>query len=218
MQQISEVGAGGGFRQPLKPGQAIVAFDFDGTLTVRDSFTGFLRKRAGRRRWALGLVRLAPATAAYARDRDRGAIKAAAVKEFLEGVSRSDLEADAEAYAVRAWRKLMRPDALETWNDWGQQEAHRVIVTASPALTVAPFARRLGAEGLLGTDLTFDADDRLTGAFESPNCRGEEKVRRLRAAYGPALRLAAAYGDTSGDAEMLAIAERPGFRVFRERP
>lgn len=218
MQQISEVGAGGGFRQPLKPGQAIVAFDFDGTLTVRDSFTGFLRKRAGRRRWALGLVRLAPATAAYARDRDRGAIKAAAVKEFLEGVSRSDLEADAEAYAVRAWRKLMRPDALETWNDWGQQGAHRVIVTASPALTVAPFARRLGAEGLLGTDLTFDADDRLTGAFESPNCRGEEKVRRLRAAYGPALRLAAAYGDTSGDAEMLAIAERPGFRVFRERP
>lgn len=218
LQQISEVGAGGGFRQPLKPGQAIVAFDFDGTLTVRDSFTGFLRKRAGRRRWALGLVRLAPATAAYARDRDRGAIKAAAVKEFLEGVSRSDLEADAEAYAVRAWRKLMRPDALETWNDWGQQEAHRVIVTASPALTVAPFARRLGAEGLLGTDLTFDADDRLTGAFESPNCRGEEKVRRLRAAYGPALRLAAAYGDTSGDAEMLAIAERPGFRVFRERP
>lgn len=218
MQQISEVGAGGGFRQPLKPGQAIVAFDFDGTLTVRDSFTGFLRKRAGRRRWALGLVRLAPATAAYARDRDRGAIKAAAVKEFLEGVSRSDLEADAEAYAVRAWRKLMRPDALETWNDWGQQGAHRVIVTASPALTVAPFARRLGAEGLLGTDLRFDADDRLTGAFESPNCRGEEKVRRLRAAYGPALRLAAAYGDTSGDAEMLAIAERPGFRVFRERP
>lgn len=218
MQQISEVGAGGGFRQPLKPGQAIVAFDFDGTLTVRDSFTGFLRKRAGRRRWALGLVRLAPATAAYARDRDRGAIKAAAVKEFLEGVSRSDLEADAEAYAVHAWRKLMRPDALETWNDWGQQGAHRVIVTASPALTVAPFARRLGAEGLLGTDLTFDADDRLTGAFESPNCRGEEKVRRLRAAYGPALRLAAAYGDTSGDAEMLAIAERPGFRVFRERP
>lgn len=218
LQQISEVGAGGGFRQPLKPGQAIVAFDFDGTLTVRDSFTGFLRKRAGRRRWALGLVRLAPATAAYARDRDRGAIKAAAVKEFLEGVSRSDLEADAEAYAVHAWRKLMRPDALETWNDWGQQGAHRVIVTASPALTVAPFARRLGAEGLLGTDLTFDADDRLTGAFESPNCRGEEKVRRLRAAYGPALRLAAAYGDTSGDAEMLAIAERPGFRVFRERP
>jgi phosphatidylglycerophosphatase C len=215
---MGDMGATPGVRQPPAPGQAIVAFDFDGTLTVRDSFTTFLRKRAGRRGWAMGLVRLAPATAAYARDRDRGAIKAAAVKEFLKGVSRAQLEADAEAYAARAWRRLMRPDALEVWNDWGQRGAHRVVVTASPALTVAPFARRLGAEGLLGTDLTFDADDRVTGTFESPNCRGAEKVRRLRAAYGPGLRLAAAYGDTSGDTEMLAIADEVGFRVFRERP
>jgi len=215
---MGDMGTTPWIRQPPAAGQPIVAFDFDGTLTVRDSFTGFLRKRAGRRGWAVGLVRLAPATAAYARDRDRGAIKAAAVKVFLEGVTRSALAADAEAYAEKVWRKLMRPDALEAWNDWGQRGAHRVIVTASPALTVAPFARRLGAEGLLGTDLTFDADDRVTGAFESPNCRGEEKVRRLRAAYGPDLRLAAAYGDTSGDAEMLAIADEVGFRVFRERP
>jgi phosphatidylglycerophosphatase C len=215
---MGDMGTTPWIRQPPAAGQPIVAFDFDGTLTVRDSFTGFLRKRAGRRGWAVGLVRLAPATAAYARDRDRGAIKAAAVKVFLEGVTRSALAADAEAYAEKVWRKLMRPDALEAWNDWGQRGAHRVIVTASPALTVAPFARRLGAEGLLGTDLTFDADDRVTGAFESPNCRGEEKVRRLRAAYGPDLRLAAAYGDTSGDAEMLAIADEAGFRVFRERP
>lgn len=215
---MGDMGATRGVRQPPVPGQAIVAFDFDGTLTVRDSFTTFLRRRAGRRGWAVGLVRLAPATAAYARDRDRGAIKAAAVKAFLRGVGRAELEADAEAYAARAWRKLMRPDALDVWNDWGQRGAHRVIVTASPALTVAPFARRLGAEGLLGTDLTFDADDRVTGTFESPNCRGEEKVRRLRAAYGPDLRLTAAYGDTSGDTEMLAIADEVGFRVFRERP
>lgn len=215
---MTEMGAGGTWHQPPSAGQAIVAFDFDGTLTVRDSFTTFLRRRAGRRRWALGLVRLAPATAAYARDRDRGAIKAAAVKEFLKGITRAELEADAEAYADKAWRKLMRPDALETWNDWGQRGAHRVIVTASPALTVAPFARRLGAEGLLGTDLTFDLEDRLTGALESANCRGEEKVRRLYRAYGSDLRLTAAYGDTSGDAEMLQIAEIAGFRVFRERP
>ncbi len=215
---MTEMGAVAGVRQPPQPGQPIVAFDFDGTLTVRDSFTTFLRKRAGRRRWALGLVRLTPATAAYAKDRDRGAIKSAAVKEFLQGVTRAELETDAEAYAARAWRKLMRPDALETWNDWGQRGAHRVIVTASPALTVAPFARRLGAEGLLGTELTFDAEDRLTGAFESPNCRGEEKVRRLYAAYGKGLRLAAAYGDTSGDTEMLQIADQVGFRVFKGRP
>ncbi len=207
------------FRQSGPPeGRPIVAFDFDGTLTIRDSFTEFLRWRAGSGGWALGLVRMAPAVAAYARDRDRGRIKAASVKEFLLGVDRPTLEADAERFADRVWPRFMRPDALEVWNDWGDRGAHRVIVTASPETTVAPFARRLGAESLLGTHLAFDSQDRVTGAFATANCRGEEKVRRLHAAYGPGLRLAAAYGDTSGDTEMLAIADQPGFRVFTRRP
>ena len=206
------------FRQPLRKDQAIVAFDFDGTLTLRDSFTDFLRWRAGPGGWALGLVKMAPAVAAYAGDRDRGRIKAASVREFLRGVARETLEADAERFADRIWDKFLRPDALACWNAWGDRGAHRVIVTASPETTVAPFARRLGAEALLGTPLVFDADDRVTGAFASPNCRGEEKVRRLRAVYGPDLQLAAAYGDTSGDTEMLQIAEQPGFRVFTGRP
>lgn len=196
----------------------MVAFDFDGTLTIRDSFTAFLRWRAGAGAWALGLVRMAPAVAAYARDRDRGRIKAASVREFLKGVSRAELEADAERFADRVWADFMRPDALAVWNDWGKRGAHRVIVTASPETTVAPFARRLGAEGLLGTHLAFDGEDRVTGAFDTPNCRGEEKVRRLRAAYGDDLHLTAAYGDTSGDTEMIAIADEKGFRVFTGRP
>lgn len=215
---MGDMGSTGPLRQSVRPDQPIVAFDFDGTLTVRDSFTQFLRWRAGPGGWAVGLVKMAKATAAYARDRDRGAIKAASVKVFLKGVTRTELEADAARFADHIWPRFMRPDALDVWEDWGRRGAHRVIVTASPELTVAPFARRLGAEGLLGTHLTFDAQDRLTGGFSSENCRGEEKVRRLKAAFGPDLRLEAAYGDTSGDTEMLAIARTPGFRVFRERP
>jgi len=215
---MSDMGSLQDSRQSLAGGRPIVAFDFDGTLTIRDSFTEFLRWRAGPGSWALGLVRLAPALAAYARNRDRGRIKAASVREFLLGVERETLEAEAERFAEAIWPRFMRPDALETWNAWGERGAHRVIVTASPETTVAPFARRLGAESLLGTPLVFDGEDRVTGAFAGPNCRGEEKVRRLKAAYGEDLRLTAAYGDTSGDAEMLAVAEQPGFRVFRRRP
>jgi len=212
------MGSDAPFRQPLRKDQAIVAFDFDGTLTVRDSFTEFLRWRTGPGGWALGLVKMAPAVATYARDRDRGRIKAASVREFLRGVERAALEADAERFADRIWHRFIRPDALACWNEWGARGAHRVIVTASPETTVTPFARRLGAEALLGTPLVFDSDDRVTGAFASPNCRGEEKVRRLRAVYGPDVRVAAAYGDTSGDTEMLQIADAPGFRVFTGRP
>ena len=215
---MSDMGTGTPFGQSPRKDQAIVAFDFDGTLTVRDSFTAFLRWRAGPGGWALGLVKMAPALAGYARDRDRGRIKAASVREFLGGVPRAQLEAEAEAFAQEAWAGFMRPDALTVWKAWGDKGAHRVIVTASPETTVAPFARRLGAEALLGTPLVFDSEDRVTGAFASPNCRGEEKVRSLRAVYGEDVRLAAAYGDTSGDTEMIAVAKEKGFRVFDARP
>lgn len=212
------MGSDAPFRQPLRKDQAIVAFDFDGTLTIRDSFTEFLRWRVGPGGWALGLVKLAPALAAYARDRDRGRIKAASVREFLHGVDRHTLEVEAARFADQVWPRFMRPDALKVWDDWGRRGAHRVIVTASPVATVAPFAKRLGAEALLGTEFVFDAQDRITGDFAGPNCRGAEKVRRLKAAYGDTMTLAAAYGDTSGDAEMLAMAQEAGFRVFREKP
>src|SRR4051812_44059782 len=46
-------------------GAPIVAFDFDGTLTVRDSFTAFLAWRAGPLRYALGAIKLVPAGASY---------------------------------------------------------------------------------------------------------------------------------------------------------
>jgi len=215
---MSDMGSANAVRQSGEPSRTVVAFDFDGTLTIRDSFTEFLRWRAGPGGWALGLVKMAPAVAHYARDRDRGRIKAASVREFLRGVERTALEADADRFADKVWQRFMRPDALACWNDWGTKGAHRVIVTASPETTVAPFARRLGAENLLGTPLFFDADDKVSGAFAGPNCRGAEKVRRLKAAYGEDVIVLAAYGDTSGDTEMLAMAREPGFRVFTGRP
>jgi len=196
----------------------IVAFDFDGTLTVRDSFTAFLKWRAGRRRYFAGFVRLIPAALAYLIHRDRGRIKAAAVREYLKGVPRAQLEAQAREFAERFSRSLLRPDAVEVWKRWRKDRVRLVIVTASPDLTVAPFARGLGADALIGTKLAFDVQDRVSGGFETPNCRGPEKVARLKAAFGPQVAIKAAYGDTGGDREMLAMSDMPGYRVFKGTP
>jgi phosphatidylglycerophosphatase C len=195
-----------------------VAFDFDGTLTVRDSFTAFLKWRVSPARHALGMIRLFPAAVAYVFDRNRGKIKAAAIREFLRGVSIEDLERQARAFAQSEAPRLFRPDALAVWRRWRAKGARLVIVTASPDIVVAPFARGLGADLLIGSRLAIDADGKVAGALDGANCRGAEKVTRLREIFGDDLSLAAAYGDTSGDREMLAIAHEKGYRIFRGKP
>lgn len=200
------------------PARPVVAFDFDGTLTVRDSFLAFLSYRRGPLAYALGLTRLIPDLADYLFSRDRERLKTRAARIYLKGLSRSELTAQAEQFAESIITRLLRPDAAQVWLEWKRRGAVMCIVTASPEMTVEPFARRLGADLLLGTKLQFGPDDSVTGAFDSANCRGQEKVNRLRAVFGENLRLAAAYGDTSGDTEMLAISDAPGFRVFTRKP
>jgi phosphatidylglycerophosphatase C len=192
----------------------IGAFDFDGTLTIRDSYNAFLAWRCGPWRLVLGALRLTPAALTYLLDRDRGRLKAAATRALLGGVSQTEMEADAERFAETFGRNFFRADAIRVWREWGERGAIRVIVTASPDLTVAPFARMLGAERLIGTRLATDDRDRITGALVGANCRGAEKVRRLREAFGETMSLEAAYGDSRGDTEMLAMAKTAGFKVF----
>ncbi|HZC15765.1 MAG TPA: HAD-IB family hydrolase, partial [Caulobacteraceae bacterium] len=160
----------------------------------------------------------APALARYVRDRDRGRPKAAAVGVFLGGTPRAEIEDAARGFAEGHARRMLRPDALRAWARWREQGARLVIVTASPEEIVQPFARGLGADVLIATRLAYDDQGRLTGRLDGENCRGREKVRRLKAEFGPDMRLEAAYGDSEGDREMLAIADERGLKVFQGTP
>jgi phosphatidylglycerophosphatase C len=219
---MRKMGSADGLRHPMTGRPPItaplVAFDFDGTLTARDSLIAFLAWRAGFGGAMIrGAALLAPALA-YAWRRDRGRLKSAMIRSFLGGVSLDTARDDARRFARDQAPRLLRPDALAAWKAWRDRGAHLVIVTASPEFLVSPFGDALGAERVIGTRLTVDADGRITGALDGANCRGTEKVRRLTQAFGAPLDLAAAYGDTGGDAEMLAAARETGFRVFKGRP
>jgi len=196
----------------------IAAFDFDGTLTVRDSFIAFLTWSMPTTRLAVALIRLTPACLAYLLLRDRGRLKAATIRVLLGRVPRIELQAQARAFAIEMADKLLRPDARAAWARHRADGYRLVIVTASPEDIVAPFARGLGADLLIGTRLKIDSQGRLTGALDGPNCRGPEKVRRLHQAFGPDLDLAKAYGDTRGDREMLAAAKTGHMKLFKGRP
>lgn len=198
--------------------QKVVAFDFDGTLTYKDSFTTFLRMQCGDTRIA-GVFAANPGIALdYVRTRDRGALKSRLIYKLLGPISQEDLEIRIQAFVTKTGQRLFRPDALKTWTTHSRPDTLRVIVTASPDILVRPFGQMIGADRVIGTKLGFSADGRLLPDLDGVNCRGEEKMRRLREVFGEEVVLDSAYGDTKGDREMIAAAQNGFYRVFKDRP
>jgi phosphatidylglycerophosphatase C len=189
-----------------RPG--VAAFDFDGTLARRDTLVPFLRQVRGTRRVVVAAAR------AGVRSRDRDALKVAVIAHLFRGVPADRLTRLGEAYVPDLVAHL-RPEMLERLR-WHQAEGHAtVIVSASLGAYLRPLAARLGMDAALAVELVTGADGILTGGLVGElNTRGPEKVARLRAwadqRFGPASDLEVwAYGDSSGDAELLALADHP---------
>ncbi|MFT3997120.1 MAG: HAD-IB family hydrolase [Asticcacaulis sp.] len=196
----------------------IHAFDFDGTLTYTDSFTAFLIWECGQAHVAAAFVKHPYMLWNYLRTRDRGALKSHLLFNLMGPIDKDALQDRFSAFARETADRLFRPDAMQTWADVAGEKTLRVIVTASPEMLVGEFGKRLGADRTIGTRLGFDDQGQLTPHLDGPNCRGEEKVRRLKAVYGENLSLEAAYGDTSGDHEMLRAARQGYYRRFVQKP
>lgn len=195
----------------LKP---LSIFDFDGTLTWQDSFVPFLRFAFGNKRFALGMLRTGLSAVHYlygAMDRDK--MKAQLIKNFLTDVDADWLGAKAEAFCAANWHQMMRPQGLVGVAQELIEQRHVSLCSASPALVLAPFARRLGV-GLIATELE-QVNGRLTGRIAGKNCRRAEKVRRLEQVYGDlSVCHLRAWGNSSGDTELLAAAAEAHYRVF----
>jgi phosphatidylglycerophosphatase C len=200
----------------LKP--RIAAFDFDGTLTWKDSFNAFLLYVCGPLKLGRTILAKPGPFLGYVKTRDRGALKSQFLYNLLGAISQADLEILIQAFVSVTGRSLLRPDALAKWESLTDTGVKRVIVTASPELLVGPFGALIGADRVIGTKLGFSADGRLLPDLDGINCRGEEKMCRLRAVFGDDLDLDQAYGDTAGDHAMIAAAREGHYRVFKQKP
>jgi phosphatidylglycerophosphatase C len=161
------------------------------------------RAATGRAILALSLPLLVGLTA----DRRRDAGKERFLARLLAGRELASLQPVAEAFADQVVASGLRPDTRRRL-EWHREQGHEVvIISASPELYVAPLGRRLGADAVLATRLEVDADGRLTGRFGGGgNCRGIQKVLRLREHLGEDPVTVFAYGDSRGDRELLAMA------------
>ncbi len=193
----------------------IAAFDFDGTLTKRDTFLPFALFVVGPARFFSGLLLLIPSALLYCFGlKTRQDLKEKTIAQFLKGMPYADLEREAVDFVQGVLiPKLLKKRALEQV-EWHKKEGHRLIlISASPDLYLHPFAERLGIHDVLGSRLKLDSQGRITGKLEGKNCRGQEKVDRLKALLGSEKTYELyAYGDSPGDRELLNFADHRFYR------
>ena len=200
--------------KPIAKPIVIASFDFDGTLTKRDTFMPFLARGLGWPRFLLALLKCSPWLAAFAlRLIPNHVAKQKLMRVTLQGQTITEMDD-----WTNRWLAQNFPGQLQTWTmarlAEHQQQGHCcVMVSASPDIYLKRVAQQLGFDALLCTEMAV-VDGRLTGLMKTPNCHGEQKVLRLKAwmagrfgadAEGATLY---AYGDTSGDKPMLRMAAR----------
>ena len=197
----------------------VAAFDFDGTITRGDSLLPFLRFAAGWPGFLLGLAASVPMLVGLA----SGLVPAQTAKEtlirrFLRDRTKAEMAAVGEAFAENVIPRMLRPSAIARLTQHQQLGHHCVLVSASLDCYLEPWAVALGFDDVLCSRLEFDEQQRVTGRLQGHNCKGAEKVRRLQEYFGVGWPIAEmfAYGDSSGDRELLAAASRPFFREFRD--
>jgi HAD superfamily hydrolase (TIGR01490 family) len=193
----------------------VAAFDFDGTLSTRDNFLPYLRIVAGTRDLARAIATAAPALAASRRDpRQRDVAKAIVLRGTVAGRRDEYLRDLGARYARLVAAQHLAPDTVTRLEEHRAQGHEIVFVSASLHVYLDPIAELLGADAVLATALEVDADGRCTGEIAGANVRGIEKVRRLETWLAGRDVVLHAYGDSTGDEELLARAHH-AIRVGR---
>ena len=204
-----------GSNASVQSANTVAAFDFDGTLTVRDTVWPFISllvpKRTVLKSFAADFVRNAKAVV----KRDRDFLKLNVLAKSLAGMPVEKVNNIAEKYAEHVLRQWMRSDTCARLR-WHQKEGHTVVlVSASLENYLGPIASKIGVSHVLATRLEVLENSTgveiLSGNLFGENCRGVEKVQRFRewAASQPGSVFRYAYGDSSGDQELLQASGAP---------
>lgn len=194
----------------------VAAFDFDGTLTRRDTLFPFLLYVAGPIKFSCKIVLLLATLAGYALGlirNDKAKIKV--LNRFLADMEMNALQLQALQFAERKLPLLLRSEAMQRL-EWHRKQGHRcVVVSASLEIYLRPWASKAGFDDILGSRLETLADGRTTGNLLGENCFGPEKLRRLETLLGSRDDYTLyAYGDSRGDKELLSAADFPFYKKF----
>lgn len=186
----------------------VAVFDFDGTLTLKDSMMSIIIFQRGK--WGLvwALLREIHLIALmflhlYSNQKTKERL----FRYCFGGMTEGEFDAFCQRFAD-AHRDIMNPTMQETLRKAQQESDHVYVISASPERWVRLFVPGVT---VLASQMEV-VDGKITGRLLSKNCYGQEKVNRLLSAL-PDIKqhrsdyYITAYGDSRGDREMLAFAD-----------
>lgn len=188
-------------------------FDFDGTLTYKDTMFLYLKYYDAAKFRKQFLKHIPLFILLKLKLADAEMVKKSFIASILKGQTRKSIEQKSQHFFERYYPEIFRNTALEFIDSIDRASTESFLVTASLDIWVKPFADELKLE-LLSTKAEF-VNNIFTGNFIGKNCNGKEKVHRIQVAItGKKFDKLIAFGDTSGDLPMMDFADESHYEFF----
>lgn len=193
----------------------VYAFDFDGTLTRRDTLIEFIRFAKGDKAFLLCFLRYSPLLVLMKLGLyPNWKAKQRVFSHCFRGMAVDTFNSLCSRFACDKAR-LMRPKGMKKLREVLAEGGKVVVVSASVNNWVEPFFADIGGVYVVGT-MVEEREGVLTGRFLTKNCYGEEKVTRLLQLFPERTQYwLTAYGDSRGDFELLDFANESYYRPFK---
>ena len=194
----------------------LVLFDFDGTLTTRDTLLEFIRFYHGTLRFLWGFfVTSPPIILSKLKIIPNWRAKEIVLTWFFKDETLEQFNSKCIVFASRCTPSLIRPKALPEINNYLLEGWRVVVVSASAENWVKPWCDAIGVE-CIATKLELE-DNKLTGKIAGKNCYGRQKVVRILEKLNiNEYKKIVVYGDSSGDREMLELGHQKFYKPFRD--
>ena len=188
----------------------VVVFDFDGTLTKKDTFLEFIKFVFGKRAFCIGFFIHSPLLllmklGLYPNSKTKQQV----FSWYFKGMSYDKFAKLGDKFADVI---VKNEETFNILQKHKSEESEIYVISASIEEWVRPFCFRAGIMNILATQVGVDSQGTLTGKFTTSNCYGKEKVHRLlevepdREEY-----YLYAYGDSKGDKDIILFADKGAY-------
>lgn len=189
----------------MKDSGIVAYFDFDGTITTRDTLLPFLLYTVGYVKFILRLPLILPVIFLYVIKVINNEIaKEKVLNILLKGKKDSYLEKKAQGFATTTIDKFIKPDIFAKLEYHLEHKHTIIIVSANLGIYLRYWAMRHHIDTVIATELDFK-NGRFTGKLATKNCYAQEKVKRIKSYLDGKLQFSYSYGygNSRGDYELL---------------